>query len=63
MVSKEQVERLITLAERLRDEKLPYRTGYRRFRTTMLIWETVILVRTCYAIDRFCRMFGGAYVV
>lgn len=63
MVSKEQVERLITLAERLRDEKLPYRTGYRRFRTQMLIWETVILVRTFYAIDRFYRAFGGAYGV
>ena len=63
MVSKEQVERLITLAERLRDEKLPYRSGYRRFRTQMLIWEAAIPVRAFYAIDRFCRAFGGAYVV
>lgn len=63
MVRKEQVERLITLAERLRDDKLPYQTGFKRFRTTILIRETALMVRSFYAIDRFCRLFGGAYVV
>jgi len=63
VVSKEQVERLRSLALRLEREQLPQRTGYRRVRTALLIWETRVLVWCFYAIDRACRAFGGAYVV
>lgn len=63
MVAKQDLDELLALAKRLHRERLPYRTGYRRFRTAMLIRETELMVSACYALDRFYRAFGSAYVV
>lgn len=62
MLTKKDLEELLALTERLRRERLPYRTGYRRLRTLMLIQRTEWLVRAFYALDRVYRCFGGACV-